>query len=45
MSHCEDCGCRVYNAACTNCHESIYIEQQYADLDMETPGLISREAS
>lgn len=35
MSHCEDCGCKVYNGACTNCHEAVYIEQQYYDLDMD----------
>lgn len=34
MSHCEDCGCKVYNGACTNCHEVVYIEQQYHDLGM-----------
>lgn len=28
MNYCEDCGCRVFHGACTNCHEEIYIEQQ-----------------
>ena len=26
---CENCGCRVYNGACTNCHEESYTEEQY----------------
>lgn len=34
MSHCEDCGCKVYSGACTNCHEAVYIEQQYHELGM-----------
>lgn len=36
MSYCSDCGCKVYNGACTNCHEAVYIEQQYYDLGMDT---------
>lgn len=32
MSYCEDCGCKVYNGACTNCHEELYIFDQYVDL-------------
>lgn len=41
---CEDCGCKVYGGACTNCHEEIYIEQQYHDLDMEVPNSIFEKA-
>ena len=37
MSYCDDCGCKTYNGACTNCHEEIYILEQYDDLDMEYP--------
>lgn len=29
MGYCNNCGCREYNGACTNCHEEIYIAQQY----------------
>lgn len=29
MTYCEDCGCRVYNGACTNCHEEVYIAEQH----------------
>jgi hypothetical protein len=31
MGYCSDCGCKKYNGACTNCHEEIYIAQQYHD--------------
>ena len=40
MTHCEDCGCKSYNGHCTNCHEEIYIEEQYIEMDMEVPDLI-----
>lgn len=33
--YCDDCGSKVYGGACTNCHEAVYIEQQYHDLDMD----------
>ena len=36
--YCDDCGCRVYNGACTNCDEVIYIAEQYNDLNMPLPG-------
>lgn len=35
--YCENCGSKVYNGACTNCEEEIYIADQYYDLDMELP--------
>lgn len=37
MSNCEDCGCKVYNGRCTNCHEELYILDQYYELDMDLP--------
>ena len=40
MKECEDCGCKMYNGACTNCHEEIYIQEQYEELEMEVPDLI-----
>ena len=36
-SYCEDCGCKVYSGRCTNCHEELYIEDQYYELDMPLP--------
>lgn len=26
--YCENCGCRVYNGKCVNCHEETYIYEQ-----------------
>lgn len=34
MNYCPDCGCKMYNGACTNCHEEIYIAEQYHELGM-----------
>lgn len=42
---CEDCGCRKYDGACINCHEEIYIEQQYIDLNMAIPKSILDKAN
>ncbi len=36
-TRCENCGCKVYGGACTNCHEEIYIERQYLELEMPIP--------
>lgn len=35
--YCEDCGCRVYDGRCANCHEELYILDQYYELDMPLP--------
>ena len=37
MRHCENCGSRVYDGACVNCDEAIYIVDQYHELDMSLP--------
>ena len=29
---CEDCGCKVYSGRCTNCHEELFILDQYDEL-------------
>lgn len=42
-SHCDNCGERVYNGACVNCHEEVYIQEQYIDLDMEVPDSINKK--
>ena len=34
---CEDCGSAVYSGRCTNCHEELYILDQYIDQGMELP--------
>ena len=45
MSHCENCGCKEYGGKCTNCHEILFIEEQYHDLDMEVPTSLEDEIS
>lgn len=35
--HCENCGCATYDNKCTNCHEELYIMDQYHELSMELP--------
>lgn len=44
MKHCLDCGTRVYNGKCSNCHEEIFIEEQYLEQGMPIPKLIKEEA-
>jgi hypothetical protein len=44
MTYCEDCGCKVFSGACVNCHEEIYIEAQYFELDEYPPESISKKA-
>ena len=34
MNYCPDCGCKMYNGVCTNCHEEMYIAEQYYELGM-----------
>lgn len=36
MRACENCGCRVYNGVCTNCHEETYILETQSE-DMTYP--------
>lgn len=45
MNACENCGCNVYSGACVNCHEEIYIERQYEQLDEPVPENISNKAN
>lgn len=40
-NYCEDCGCKVYNGRCVNCHEELYIFDQYLEQDMEVPPIES----
>lgn len=36
-NYCEDCGCKVYNGRCVNCHEELYIMDQYIEQGMQLP--------
>jgi hypothetical protein len=37
MEYCENCGCKQYNGRCTNCHEELYIMDQYIEQKMDLP--------
>jgi len=37
MTYCENCGCKVFSGRCTNCHEELYILNQYYEQDMKLP--------
>jgi hypothetical protein len=37
MNYCEDCGCKVFSGRCTNCHEELYILDQYYEENMPLP--------
>jgi hypothetical protein len=30
---CPNCGCKIYNGHCVNCHEGTYIFEQYQEID------------
>jgi hypothetical protein len=34
---CDDCGSKVYSGGCINCHEELYIMDQYIEQGMELP--------
>lgn len=36
-NYCEDCGCKVFSGRCTNCHEELYILDQYYEQDIPLP--------
>lgn len=42
---CDMCGCPSYNGACTNCHEEIYIEDQYYELELPPPESILKRTA
>ena len=44
MGYCEDCGCKMFNGFCTNCHEEVYIEEQYYDIGEAAPISIHEKA-
>ena len=43
MGYCPDCGCKSYNGACTNCHEELYIIDQYYEMEGELEYPLSDE--
>lgn len=45
MARCENCGCGMSGGFCSNCHEEVFIAEQYTDLGEEVPQAIARAAS
>ena len=43
--NCEDCGSKLYGGFCVNCDEEYFIAQQYEELDMPVPEVISTAAA
>lgn len=37
MKYCENCGCKVFNGKYVNCHEELFILEQYEELNMPLP--------
>lgn len=37
MNTCEDCGCKVINGHCANCHEETFIYEQYKEQGLPDP--------
>lgn len=40
MKTCDDCGERVYGGYCVNCHEEVFIAEQYECLGEPVPDLL-----
>lgn len=40
MTHCDDCGEKVYGGYCTNCHEEVFIADQYERSGEPVPDLL-----
>lgn len=36
-NYCEDCGCKVYDGHCVNCHEEFHIYNQYVKQGLPEP--------
>ena len=43
--YCDDCGCKVFGGHCINCHEEVFIAEQYRELGMDVPELIEQKES
>ena len=45
MARCPDCGCSMSGGFCSNCHEEVFIAEQYSDLGMDIPVSIAQKAA
>jgi len=44
-NYCEDCGCGINGGFCSNCHEEVFIAEQYSDLGEDVPSSINSKAN
>jgi hypothetical protein len=42
---CGNCGCSMSGGFCSNCHEEVFIAEQYSDLGEECPASIHNRAA
>ena len=42
---CQDCGCGMSGGFCSNCHEEVFIAEQYSEMGEEVPLNIAQKAS
>lgn len=45
MARCENCGCGMSGGFCSNCHEEVFIAEQYSETRMDVPVSIAQKAS
>jgi len=45
MNKCEDCGCGMSGGFCSNCHEEVFIAEQYIELGEDVPLSINNKAN
>jgi len=45
MARCENCGCGMSGGFCSNCHEEVFIAEQYTDLGQEVPLSIAQKVT
>ncbi len=45
MAKCENCGCGMSGGFCSNCHEEVFIAEQYSELGEEIPIEIAKKAN
>jgi len=43
-NRCENCGCGMSGGFCSNCHEEVFIAEQYAELGEDCPVSIHNKA-
>lgn len=45
MARCENCGCGMSGGFCSNCHEEVFIAEQYSELGQDVPESIAQKAN